>query len=172
VWRRLRLPCRHTHPSAGVDCEHTTCSLFIHSLLAGASGCGVAGRRQGSCWATRAPCCAWHVPDLSVPCNQCGIHSGVLYVSACRSIRLWRGGSAAGQLLGHEGPVLCLAVTEEGDLLSGSGDHTIRRWAGSSCTAVYKGHTDTVRWAAGVQCCHVWIWHCASASAHSNSFEK
>jgi hypothetical protein len=30
-----------------------------------------------------------------------------------------------------------------------------RRWAGSSCTAVYKGHTDTVRWAAGLQWCHL-----------------
>jgi hypothetical protein len=42
--------------------------------------------------------------------------------------------------------VLCLAVTEGGELLSGSGDTTIKRWRGTQCVATYKGHTDTVRW--------------------------
>jgi hypothetical protein len=42
--------------------------------------------------------------------------------------------------------VLCLAVTEGGELLSGSGDKTIKRWRGTQCVATYKGHTDSVRW--------------------------
>jgi WD40 repeat protein len=97
---------------------------------------------------------AWR--QASCTCGLCNKSAIICcaVLCACRSIRLWRGGKAAGQLLGHEGPVLCLAVTEEGQLLSGSGDHTIRSWAGSSCTAVYTGHTDTVRWAAGAQCLH------------------
>jgi phospholipase A-2-activating protein len=41
--------------------------------------------------------------------------------------------------------VLCLAVLEGGDLISGSGDTTIKRWQGTKCVATYKGHTDTVR---------------------------
>lgn len=79
-------------------------------------------------------------PPLCVCCCVC-----LRVPVVCRSIRLWREGKPAGELLGHDGPVLCLAVTEEGQLLSGSGDHTLRRWAGKSCTAVYRGHTDTVR---------------------------
>lgn len=69
-----------------------------------------------------------------------------LFKCPCRSIRLWRQGKQVGELPGHEGPVLCLAVTEAGELLSGSGDHTIRRWQNKSCAQIYKGHTDTVRW--------------------------
>lgn len=65
----------------------------------------------------------------------------------CRSIKLWREGrdKPALEISGHEGPVLCLAVTEGGELLSGSGDTTIKRWRGAQCVQTYKGHTDTVR---------------------------
>jgi hypothetical protein len=49
--------------------------------------------------------------------------------------------------------VLCLAVTEGGELLSGSGDTTIKRWRGTQCVATYKGHTDTVRWEGALACC-------------------
>lgn len=62
-----------------------------------------------------------------------------------RTIKLWREGKSAGDLLGHDGPVLCLAVTEAGELLSGSGDQTIKKWRGKQCVQTYKGHTDTVR---------------------------
>lgn len=67
-----------------------------------------------------------------------------------RTIKLWREGrdKPAGVISGHEGPVLCLAVTEGGELLSGSGDKTIKRWRGTQCVATYKGHTDSVRWAS------------------------
>jgi WD40 repeat protein len=68
-------------------------------------------------------------------------------VRLCRTIKLWREGrdKPAGEMTGHGGPVLCLAVTEGGELLSGSGDTTIKRWRGTQCVATYKGHTDTVR---------------------------
>jgi WD40 repeat protein len=64
-----------------------------------------------------------------------------------RTLKIWRGGKCVRTLEGHEGPVLSLAVTPDGDVLSGSGDTTIRRWGGRSgvCTHVYRGHTDTVR---------------------------
>lgn len=58
---------------------------------------------------------------------------------------MWRGSECAATLEGHEGPVLSLAVTPDGDILSGSGDTTIRRWSGGKCVQTYKGHTDTVR---------------------------
>ncbi len=61
---------------------------------------------------------------------------------------MWRGGKALRTLSGHEGPVLCLAVLPgSGDVLSGSGDTTVRRWSSGTgaCTRTYRGHTDTVR---------------------------
>jgi WD40 repeat protein len=63
---------------------------------------------------------------------------------------VWRGTECIATLEGHEGPVLSLAVTREGDILSGSGDTTIRRWAGGKCVQTYKGHTDTVRCVRGI----------------------
>jgi len=86
-----------------------------------------------------------------------------LFKCPCRSIRLWRQGKQVGELPGHEGPVLCLAVTEAGELLSGSGDHTIRRWQNKSCAQIYKGHTDTVRWGTGcggAACWQALSWMC------------
>jgi phospholipase A-2-activating protein len=44
--------------------------------------------------------------------------------------------------------VLCLAITPEGEILTGSGDQTIRRWADGRCVQVYRGHADSVRWVA------------------------
>ena len=54
-------------------------------------------------------------------------------------------GKCVQTLLGHEGPVLSLLATPEGDLLSGSGDTTIRLWSRGQCVQVFAGHTDTVR---------------------------
>lgn len=62
-----------------------------------------------------------------------------------RTIKVWRAGHVVATLEGHEGPVLCLAVTPEGDLLTGSGDQTVRRWRDGQCVHVYRGHTDSVR---------------------------
>jgi WD40 repeat protein len=58
---------------------------------------------------------------------------------------VWRGTECVAVLEGHEGPVLSLAVTPGGDILSGSGDTTVRRWSGGKCVQTYRGHTDTVR---------------------------
>jgi phospholipase A-2-activating protein len=58
---------------------------------------------------------------------------------------VWRGTECIGTLEGHSKPVLSLAVTPEGEILSGSGDTTIKRWAGGKCVQTYTGHTDTVR---------------------------
>lgn len=71
--------------------------------------------------------------------------SCLLHVCLCRSIKLWRGSEAAGELTGHEGPVLCLTATPDGQLISGSGDGTLRRWQGNRCMHVYRGHQDSVR---------------------------
>ncbi len=64
---------------------------------------------------------------------------------------MWRGGKCLRVLEGHQGPVLSLAVLPGGDVLSGSGDTTIRQWAGATqtCVRTYTGHTDTVRWDSG-----------------------
>lgn len=63
-----------------------------------------------------------------------------------RSLRIWSpAGKCTATLLGHEGPVLALLVTPEGDVLSGSGDTTMRLWQGGRCINTLRGHTDTVR---------------------------
>ncbi len=61
---------------------------------------------------------------------------------------MWRGGECVRVLEGHEGPVLSLAVLPSGDVLTGSGDTTIRQWAGATnrCVNVFRGHTDSVRY--------------------------
>lgn len=51
-------------------------------------------------------------------------------------------------LEGHEAAVLCLLQLPNGDLLSGSGDCTIRVWSGGKCTHTIPAHSDSVRWAA------------------------
>ncbi len=60
---------------------------------------------------------------------------------------MWRGGKCAATLTGHEGPVLCLLVLPGGEILSGSGDTTVKMWApgGGPCIHTIKAHTDTVR---------------------------
>ena len=52
----------------------------------------------------------------------------------------------ASQVLeGHEAAVLCLVQLPNGDLLSGSGDCTIRVWSGGKCTHTIPAHSDSVR---------------------------
>ncbi len=64
---------------------------------------------------------------------------------------MWRGGKCCAELSGHEGPVLCLLCLPGGEVLSGSGDTTVRMWAEGpdgawSCIHTIKAHGDTVRW--------------------------
>lgn len=48
-------------------------------------------------------------------------------------------------LEGHEAAVLCLLCLPNGDLLSGSGDCTIKVWSGGKCTHTIAAHSDSVR---------------------------
>lgn len=50
-------------------------------------------------------------------------------------------------LEGHEAAVLCLLLLPSGDLLSGSGDCTIKVWSleTGKCTATIAAHADSVR---------------------------
>lgn len=56
-------------------------------------------------------------------------------------------------LEGHEAAVLCLLQLPNGDLLSGSGDCTIRVWSGGKCTHTIPAHSDSVRWVGDIACC-------------------
>ena len=64
-------------------------------------------------------------------------------------MRLWRNGQCISVLKGHTGPILCLCALESGDIVSGSGDSTIKKWiiskTGCVCESTWVGHTDTVR---------------------------
>lgn len=64
-----------------------------------------------------------------------------------RTLRVWRGGKCAASLSGHLGPVLCLLVLPGGEILSGSGDTSVKMWAPGAgpCIHTIKAHTDTVR---------------------------
>lgn len=64
-----------------------------------------------------------------------------------RTIRVWRpsDGALLATLEGHEGPVLALAIAPTGDIISGSGDSTIKVWSENKCIATLRGHSDTVR---------------------------
>ncbi|KAL6070984.1 Phospholipase A2 activating protein [Balamuthia mandrillaris] len=55
-------------------------------------------------------------------------------------------GEPAMVLIGHDKPVVSLAVAGNGDLVSGSWDHTVRVWRGVECIQVLRGHTQAV-WA-------------------------
>ena len=74
--------------------------------------------------------------------------SGPLAIHTSSTLRLWSpaDGRCLGVLYGHAGPVLAVAaLAPSGDVLSGSGDKTIKVWRGGSCIATLTGHTDTVR---------------------------
>jgi phospholipase A-2-activating protein len=64
-------------------------------------------------------------------------------------LRLWdvaAGSDAAVQAAGHTKNVCALATAPNGDLLSGSWDHTARVWRGGETVAVLQGHESAV-WA-------------------------
>ncbi|GIL66282.1 hypothetical protein Vafri_19894 [Volvox africanus] len=71
----------------------------------------------------------------------------ILSASLDKTLRIWRGGKCVSTLTGHQGPVLCLLVLEGGEVLSGSGDTSVKMWApgGGPCIHTIKAHTDTVR---------------------------
>ncbi|PNW78780.1 hypothetical protein CHLRE_09g389912v5 [Chlamydomonas reinhardtii] len=76
-----------------------------------------------------------------------GQAGGLVSASLDKTVRVWRDGKCAATLTGHEGPVLCLLVLPGGEILSGSGDTTVKMWApgGGPCIHTIKAHTDTVR---------------------------
>ena len=50
--------------------------------------------------------------------------------------------------------MLCVLVLPNGDIVSGSGDTTIRVWSGTgACMHTIRGHTDTVRQVAMLSLC-------------------
>ena len=74
--------------------------------------------------------------------------SGPLFIHSSSTLRVWSpaDGRCLAVLYGHAGPVLAVAaLAPSGDVLSGSGDKTIKVWRGGSCIATLTGHTDTVR---------------------------
>ena len=74
--------------------------------------------------------------------------SGPLIIHTISTLRIWSpaDGRCLAVLYGHAGPVLAVAaLAPSGDVLSGSGDKTIKVWRGGSCIATLTGHTDTVR---------------------------
>lgn len=64
-------------------------------------------------------------------------------------MRLWRNGQCISVIKGHTGPILSLCALNSGDIVSGSGDSTIKKWiiskTGCVCESTWVGHTDTVR---------------------------
>ncbi|GIL93050.1 hypothetical protein Vretifemale_20531 [Volvox reticuliferus] len=71
----------------------------------------------------------------------------IVSASLDKTLRIWRGGKCVSTLTGHQGPVLCLLVLEGGEVLSGSGDTSVKMWGpgGGPCIHTIKAHTDTVR---------------------------
>jgi WD40 repeat protein len=63
-----------------------------------------------------------------------------------KTVRVWApAGNAARMLVGHEGPVQCLAWADGKTLASGSVDKTVRVWSATSDKAkVFKNHKETV----------------------------
>ncbi|GLC42085.1 hypothetical protein PLESTB_001066500 [Pleodorina starrii] len=71
----------------------------------------------------------------------------IVSASLDKTLRVWKGGKAVASLTGHTGPVLCLLVLPGGEVLSGSGDTSVKMWGpgGGPCIHTIKAHTDTVR---------------------------
>lgn len=65
-----------------------------------------------------------------------------------KMIIIWdlESGKPALSLIGHTDTVCCLAISKDGNLVSGSWDKTVRIWNGSNCIAELKGHSLAV-WA-------------------------
>lgn len=60
------------------------------------------------------------------------------------TVRVWSAGQCI-MTLEHGSPVQCLLVLEQGELLSGCSDGTIRLWKAGAIVHTFEGHTDTVR---------------------------
>ena len=48
-------------------------------------------------------------------------------------------------LKGHEQAVWAVLPLDDGTLLTGSADHTIKKWRGAACENTFRGHSDCVR---------------------------
>jgi len=48
-------------------------------------------------------------------------------------------------LTGHEAAVWAVLPLDDGSILTGSADHSIKKWRGTACELTIKGHTDCVR---------------------------
>ena len=63
----------------------------------------------------------------------------------CRTIRVWKGTVCFTILQGHQQSVWAVLGLQNGDILSGSADHSIKLWRQGACVQTYKGHRDCVR---------------------------
>jgi phospholipase A-2-activating protein len=68
-------------------------------------------------------------------------------VSWDKTARIWDVSSlsCSAVLTGHEAAVWAVLPLDDGSILTGSADHSIKKWRGTACELTIKGHTDCVR---------------------------
>jgi WD40 repeat protein len=68
-------------------------------------------------------------------------------VSWDKTARIWdlSSLSCSAILTGHEAAVWAVLPLDDGTILTGSADHSIKKWRGTACEITIKGHTDCVR---------------------------
>ena len=88
----------------------------------------------------------------------CGVaisvsNNALVSVSWDKTARVWDLGSLAckAMLQGHEAAVWAALPLEDGSILTGSADKTIKLWRGTACERTLRGHTDCVRALARVE---------------------
>jgi phospholipase A-2-activating protein len=71
----------------------------------------------------------------------------LISVSWDQTARIWNLAtlSCAAVLAGHEAAVWAALPLDDGSILTGSADKTIKKWQGNVCSATFRGHTDCVR---------------------------
>jgi WD40 repeat protein len=71
----------------------------------------------------------------------------LISVSWDKTARIWdlSSLSCSAVLTGHEAAVWAVLPLDDGSILTGSADHTIKKWRGTACETTIKGHTDCVR---------------------------
>jgi phospholipase A-2-activating protein len=74
-----------------------------------------------------------------MPTSGCGV------LARCSTVRVWGNDGSVEVLEGHGGAVLAVLVLPSGDILSGSGDKTVKLWSHGKCVRTFAGHGDSVR---------------------------